>query len=221
MLFSQDELNKIYIDKTIEKIFNQKTEKFKNTLPKLNISSQIYKYKDFDYIYGFSEGYGYYLIAIDENKDGFMWIKPPIFKDNENGLFYGTKKFKYLSDYFYNIINLSMFREIYIRYIRHEEMEQNIQSFFSVVFFRSFPWFRKFNRKLTSKIILVYLFSIIYEFKNEVDILNKETRDLSLNSPESFHNADNIIKASTFTGINIDKILKHEISFTDIINYIY
>ena len=221
MIFSKDEINLIYINRLIDRLLSEDKKKFKNRLSKLSLESKIYRFKDFSYTYGHSEIFGYYFIAINDDKEGFMWINPPQFEQNENGLFYGTNKFNYLEEEFYSVFNYTKFREIYIGYIRDRKLENNIQTFLSIIMFRSFPWLKRFNRRISAKVIGAYIFSIIYNFKNEVNLLNKELENFNLIQTENFINQENIIKASTFTTLNIEKIIKKEISFIDIIDNIY
>lgn len=224
MIFKNDELNLIYINRIIQRFLNKEKDKFKDTLDNLSLNDKIYTYKDFSFIYGHSDIFGYYFVAINKEKEGFMWIKPKQFEQNENGLFYASKNFKYLENHFYNVFNLENFRNIYINYIRTNELNKDIQTFLSIVLFRSFPWFKRFNSKISSKIIGVYIFNIIYNFSNSVNDLNKEIEKFNIEINNFQNNRiinSSMIKAATFTAMNIDKIMKKEISFADILDFDY
>ena len=219
MLFNRNELNEIYINE-IKNRYLSKNGKFKDILSKLNFSDKIYKYKDFEYVYGHSETFGYYFIAITENKEGFLWVNPIQYK-NEEGFFFSTEKFNGIEDNFKTVFNLEDFRDIYVRYIRTDKLDNNMKTFMSIILFRSFPWFSRTSKSTSAKVIGVYLFSVVYDFRNSITDLQREIDLIKDEFEDGTHDrvSHNIIKTTTFTSRHINKILKKEISFIDIMNY--
>lgn len=234
MLITTTEINNMYLRTLFNKFLNEE-KNFKIELTKNNFKKETIKeLNGFNYIYGHNETFGYYFVAMDKNKDGFIWVKPYDFKEPEEGIFYTPRntKYKTIKENFYNIFNIERCRDELIAEIRNMVPNKMTKDNFMMRLF--FSHRLSINKPMQSKLLCQYMISLVdksnsfgidSQIQEEIDKLLFKENEIKVEGTESYLTLEE--KKVLISGEiikNFEKYLKKKISIEKLlkdINNIY
>lgn len=233
MLLNNEEKNNMYLRTVYNKVFNEKREFKINIIDDFKKNTKKFL-NGFTYIYGHSDEFGYYFLAIDTNNDGFLWVKPYDLKDPENGYFIipTISKYENLRSLFYKVFNMEHLREELLLEIRTIHINEEVINEITPTNFMMRLFFShrlNIKKPMQSKMLCQYIISLASDKKKYgIDNSIKEEIDLKIEEEQERDNNFNLelkkVLISKTILDNQEKYFKKDVSIDKLlkdINIIY